>query len=126
VHVPGSRRYADPGSYLLTPEQWAPRQTEFCVLVGKLADGRHALEQGVAELQVAVAEFETVLARPAPPVETPAHSPSGSRDPLTVTATSPAANTRPAQVAAPRSCGGRAGQIQGLLSAGPCHCVYSA
>lgn len=23
VHVPGSRRYADPGTYLFTPEQWA-------------------------------------------------------------------------------------------------------
>jgi SAM-dependent methyltransferase len=27
---------------------------------------------------------------------------------------------------APRSCGGRAGQIHGVVSAGPCHWVYSA
>jgi hypothetical protein len=44
VHVPGSRRYADPGTYLFTSAQWAPRQAEFCALVGKPADGRHALE----------------------------------------------------------------------------------
>jgi hypothetical protein len=34
-----------PGTYLFTPEQWAPRLAEFCALVGKPADGRHALEQ---------------------------------------------------------------------------------
>jgi hypothetical protein len=34
-------------------------------------------------------------------------------------------NTSPAQIAAPRSCGGRAGQIHGVVSAGWCHCVYS-
>ena len=39
VHVPGSRRYADPGTYLFTPEQWAPRQAEFCAMVGKPAGG---------------------------------------------------------------------------------------
>src|SRR6266853_5310640 len=50
VFVPGSRRYADPGTYLFTPEQWAPRQAEFCAMVGKPADGRRALEQGVEEL----------------------------------------------------------------------------
>jgi len=35
VHVPGSRRYADPASFLLTPRQWAPQRLEFCHLVGK-------------------------------------------------------------------------------------------
>jgi TnpA family transposase len=66
VHVPGSRRYADPGTYLFTPAQWAPRQAEFCALVGKPADGRRALEHGVEELHVAVAELETVLAASSP------------------------------------------------------------
>ncbi|MBF9129570.1 transposase [Plantactinospora sp. S1510] len=66
VHVPGSRRYADPGTYLFTLDQWAPRQAEFCALVGKAADGRHALEQGGEELHVAVAELEIVLARSSP------------------------------------------------------------
>jgi hypothetical protein len=35
VHVPGSRRYADPATYLFTPEKWTPRQAEFCAMVGK-------------------------------------------------------------------------------------------
>jgi hypothetical protein len=35
IFVPGSRRYADPSTYLFTPEQWAPRQTDYCALVGK-------------------------------------------------------------------------------------------
>lgn len=66
VHVPGSRRYADPGTYLFTPAQRAPRQAEFCALAGKPADGRRALEHGVEELHVAVAELETVLAASSP------------------------------------------------------------
>ncbi|MGW9597163.1 hypothetical protein ACWHLZ_43645 [Streptomyces chartreusis] len=43
VFVPGSRRYADPGTYLFTPEQWEGRQAEFCQLVRKppgAAEGR--------------------------------------------------------------------------------------
>jgi hypothetical protein len=43
VHVPGSRRYADPASFLLTPGQWKPRRLEFCHLVGKPAAGALAL-----------------------------------------------------------------------------------
>ena len=35
VFVPGSRRYADPVTYLYTPEQWQPRLAEFCQLVRK-------------------------------------------------------------------------------------------
>lgn len=35
VFVPGSRRYADPASYLLTAEQWGPKRGEFCALVDK-------------------------------------------------------------------------------------------
>ncbi|MER5423395.1 hypothetical protein [Streptosporangium roseum] len=35
VFVPGSRRYADPGAYLFTPEQRQPRWAEFCRLVRK-------------------------------------------------------------------------------------------
>ncbi len=54
------------------------------------------------------------------------HSPAESRAPRTVMTTVPAANTRLAQSAAPRSCGGRAGQIHGVVKAGPCQSVYSA
>jgi hypothetical protein len=54
-----------------------------------------------------------------------AHSPAGSRAPRTVITAIPKTNTSPAQMAAPRSCGGLAGQSHGVVSAGPCHCVYS-
>jgi hypothetical protein len=36
VFVPGSRRYADPASFLLTPEAWEPQRVEFCTLDGEL------------------------------------------------------------------------------------------
>src|SRR5664279_6618928 len=35
VFVPGSRRYADPASFLLTSARWEPQRSEFCRLVGK-------------------------------------------------------------------------------------------
>jgi len=54
-----------------------------------------------------------------------AHSPAGSRAPRTLVTTIPMVNTSAAQIAAPRSCGGRAGQIQGVVSAGGCHWVCS-
>jgi hypothetical protein len=42
VFVPGSRRYADLASYLLTPARWAPKRAEFCALVEKSPDPRQA------------------------------------------------------------------------------------
>src|SRR5260370_42528469 len=60
--VPGSRRYADPSTYLFTPEQWAPRQGDFCKLVGKPARAADALAQGKEELHAALAELEKTLA----------------------------------------------------------------
>src|SRR6516162_4469387 len=53
-------------------------------------------------------------------------SPAGSRAPRAVMTATPAANTSPAQIAAPRSRDGRPGQSQGVVSAGWCHCVYRA
>jgi hypothetical protein len=35
VFVSGSRRYADPATYLYAPKQWARRQAEFRKLVGE-------------------------------------------------------------------------------------------
>jgi hypothetical protein len=55
VYVPGSRRYADPASFLLTPEAWAPQRAEFCDLVGKPAGAADALAQAEEELHVALA-----------------------------------------------------------------------
>ena len=62
VHVPGSRRYADPASFLLTPQQWEPRRLEFCHLVGKPASAA-ALAVAGDELHVALSDLESQLAR---------------------------------------------------------------
>ena len=63
VYVPGSRRYADPASFLLTPEAWAPQRAEFCDLVGKPAGAADALAQAEEELHAALADVESLLAR---------------------------------------------------------------
>ncbi|MFC4899487.1 Tn3 family transposase [Streptosporangium amethystogenes subsp. fukuiense] len=66
IFVPGSRRYADPSTYLYTPEQWQPKQAAFCTLVGKPATAADALAQGKEELHTALAELEKTLAGAAP------------------------------------------------------------
>jgi hypothetical protein len=53
VFVPGSRRYADPGTYLFTPEQWQPRLAEFCQLVRKPPGAAEAIAQVKDELHLA-------------------------------------------------------------------------
>jgi TnpA family transposase len=62
VWVPGSRRYADPESYLFTAEEWRDKRGEFCRLVGKPTAGAAALAQATEELHAALAELEAVLA----------------------------------------------------------------
>ncbi|MGH3195970.1 MAG: Tn3 family transposase [Streptosporangiaceae bacterium] len=62
IFVPGSRRYADPATYLYTPQQWAPRQAGYCKLVGKPAKAGDALAQGKEELHAALADLERTLA----------------------------------------------------------------
>ncbi len=62
VFVPGSRRYADPASFLLTPEAWTPQRAEYCALVGKPAAAADALAQADEELHVALADLELTLA----------------------------------------------------------------
>ena len=62
IFVPASHRYADPSTYLFTPEQWAPRQGDFCKLVGKPARAADALAQGKKELHAALAELDKTLA----------------------------------------------------------------
>ncbi|MEU4409076.1 Tn3 family transposase [Streptosporangium sp. NPDC023963] len=66
VFVPGSRRYADPATYLYTPEQWAPRRADFCKLVGKPSDAAEAIEQGKEELHAALADLDATLAQALP------------------------------------------------------------
>lgn len=62
VFVPGSRRYADPAAYLLTPAQWTDQRAEFCRLTGKPADPATALAQVEAELHAALGDLEHTLA----------------------------------------------------------------
>ncbi|MGB7981402.1 MAG: Tn3 family transposase, partial [Candidatus Nanopelagicales bacterium] len=66
VHVPGSRRYADSGSYLIPPTRWSPRRDEFCALVGKPADPGAAISQGREDLHAALADLDRVLADTGP------------------------------------------------------------
>ncbi|MFC9975592.1 Tn3 family transposase [Spirillospora sp. NPDC127200] len=62
IFVPGSRRYADPATYLYTPAQWEPRRAEFCKLVGKPAKAADAIAQGRQELDDALGALENTLA----------------------------------------------------------------
>ncbi len=62
VVVLGSRRYADPAAYLLTPQQWEPQRAEFCRPIGESADPARALADAVDELHASVSELEKVLA----------------------------------------------------------------
>lgn len=63
VWVPGSRRYANPASYLFTPAAWEGRRLEFCQLVGRFTDPDRALGVAEKELSTAMGELEEVLAR---------------------------------------------------------------
>ena len=62
VWVPGSRRYADPVAYLLTPARWAGQRAEFCWLAGKPAAAEAALAAVAGELHQALGELEHTLA----------------------------------------------------------------
>ncbi|GAA3218645.1 hypothetical protein GCM10010468_42200 [Actinocorallia longicatena] len=66
VFVPGSRRYADPGTYLFTLEQWRPRRDDFCALVGKPPGAAAAIERAKEELHQALTDLEAALADAAP------------------------------------------------------------
>ncbi len=61
VWVPGSRRYADPAAYLLTPARWAGQRAEFCRLAGKPAAADAALAAVAGELHQALGELEHTL-----------------------------------------------------------------
>jgi hypothetical protein len=62
VFVPGSRRYADPASFLLTPAQWELQRSEFCQLVGKPPAAEVALAAAEDELNAALTELNGLLA----------------------------------------------------------------
>ena len=62
VWVPGSRRYADPASYLMTAPEWERERTEFCQLVGKSPAAPAALFDLEAELDTALDDLDETLA----------------------------------------------------------------
>lgn len=66
--MPGSRRYADPTSYLLTPTEWGPKRAEFCALVDKSPDPARAWAAAEAELHRSLGDLEAVLAGGAGPI----------------------------------------------------------
>jgi hypothetical protein len=68
VFVPGSRRYADPGSHLIPGGQWQLHRAEFCQLVGKTPNVRQALAEAGEELDAALTDLDTVLADGTGPV----------------------------------------------------------
>ena len=61
VWVPGSRRYADPASYLITSPEWATERAEFCRLVNKPPHAGQGLAHLEEELGAAVTELDTML-----------------------------------------------------------------
>lgn len=73
VHVPGSRRYADPTAYLITTQAWAVQQAEFCALVGVDSYPAAALARVDAELHTALGELEQVLAGGQGPIRVDEH-----------------------------------------------------
>ena len=73
VFVPGSRRYADPASYLMTVEEWDRHRGEFCHLVGKAAAAPVALAAVEAELDTALEQLDAALAGDASPIRVDDH-----------------------------------------------------
>jgi TnpA family transposase len=68
VFVPGSRRYADPASFLLTAQQWEPKRAEFCALVERSHDPATAWADAEAEMHRNLEDLEAVLAGGAGPI----------------------------------------------------------
>ena len=73
IHVPGSRRYADPTAYLITAEAWPAQRAEFCALVDVEFDPVAALAGVDTELHTALGELEQLLAGGTGPVRLDEH-----------------------------------------------------
>jgi TnpA family transposase len=61
VWVEGSRRYADPESYLIPRERWTELRPEACYLLGAPVDGRERLGQLREELSTRLSSIGDVL-----------------------------------------------------------------
>jgi hypothetical protein len=62
VWVRGSRRHADPASYLIPTEAWPPLRAEFCALTNTSSSAPDQLTRLGAELTTALADLEPILA----------------------------------------------------------------
>lgn len=62
IWVEGSRRYADPESYLMPRSEWVSRREEVSRLLGVPLDGAQHLRQHEQTLRARMAELETALA----------------------------------------------------------------
>jgi TnpA family transposase len=62
IWVEGSRRYADPQSYLIPIQQWPGYKDEVCRLLQTPMDGRERLQQRQAELGERLCQFDQALA----------------------------------------------------------------
>ncbi len=61
--VINSRRYADPDTYLIPPEQWPAWRAEVCIQTGTPSNGEQRLAKRKAELKQRMAEVDRQLAR---------------------------------------------------------------
>jgi TnpA family transposase len=62
IWLEGSRRYADPESYLISRTQWPTLKTEVCNLLQAPADGKERLQQRQEELEDQLAKLDRALA----------------------------------------------------------------
>ncbi len=62
VWVPGSRRFANPASYLIPPERWPAQRDEFLQLVGMPENCDQRLADLEHELHLALSQLEPILA----------------------------------------------------------------
>src|SRR6266567_944916 len=63
VWLEGSRRYANPETYLIPPDQWASLRTETCRLVQVPESGTERLRERQQELEARLAHFDKGLPR---------------------------------------------------------------
>lgn len=64
VWLEGSRRYADPETYLISRERWPEIRTEACRQLNVSQDGIHRLEERKNELQELLPRVDKMLAQP--------------------------------------------------------------
>ncbi len=68
VWVAGSRRYADPETYLLGRERWAEMRSDYCAAVGRPGSGAERIAALGRELDEELASFAGMLVRGEGPV----------------------------------------------------------